>query len=88
MDQRDRYGAGPEMRLTCSQKYSPRECVKSWGQIAYEAYRNYTGGKSLVSGSPLPEWWDLAPEIKMAWEHVGQAVEKKVLSSSDLAGWD
>jgi hypothetical protein len=37
------------------------------GQVGYEAYRNHTGGISLASGQPIPEWAQLRPEIKQAW---------------------
>lgn len=35
-------------------------------KIAYEAYRNHTGGKSLVSGSPIPIWENLSQPIQDA----------------------
>lgn len=37
------------------------------GQIAYEAYCNHTGWKSLVSGAQLPAWDKLDPVIQEAW---------------------
>ena len=46
----------------------------SMAQIAYEAYRNHTGGKSLATGQNIPEWPDLAPVIKAAWEAAANAV--------------
>ena len=33
-------------------------------QLAYEAYRAHTGGISLASGQPIPEWNALKPEIQ------------------------
>ena len=42
--------------------------MKSPGQIGYEAYWNFSSGKSLASGQPLPEWSDLPGIIKEAWE--------------------
>lgn len=48
--------------------------MKSYGQIAYEAYCGHTNWKSLVSGSDLPLWKDLKPEIQSAWETAGAAV--------------
>lgn len=44
------------------------------GRLAYEAYLEACGGRSLVSGDELPEWDDQSPEIKAAWDHVGDAV--------------
>lgn len=44
------------------------------GQIAYDAYKGSTGGRSAVSGDPLPEWSDQRPEIRAAWEAAGSAV--------------
>lgn len=49
------------------------------GQIAYEGYRKASGGKSLISGQPLPEWDGLTSAIQAAWEASGEAVMK--------AGW-
>ena len=38
------------------------------GEIGYEAYRQFTGGKSLVSGQDIPEFAKLSAAIKNAWE--------------------
>ena len=40
----------------------------SHGRAAYEAYRAASGGRSLVSGDPLPGWDDLRPDIRKAWD--------------------
>ena len=37
-------------------------------ELAYEAYRAHTGGISLASGQPIPEWSALKPEIQDAWK--------------------
>lgn len=37
-------------------------------ELAYEAYRAHTGGISLASGQPIPDWNALKPEIQEAWE--------------------
>lgn len=42
--------------------------------IAYEAYRAHTGGKSLVSGAPIPEWSALPLPIQDAWLAAADAV--------------
>jgi hypothetical protein len=36
------------------------------GQIAYEAYGAERDGKAF-DGSPLLEWFELAPELRRAW---------------------
>lgn len=48
--------------------------MKSNGQIAYEAYRNHSGGKSLISGATIPEWPDLPIAIQEAWVVAGDAL--------------
>lgn len=44
------------------------------GKMAYEAYCASSGGKSLVSGSTLPAWERLTPEIREAWHAAADAV--------------
>lgn len=48
--------------------------MSSPGQIAYEAYCGHTNWKSLVSGADLPQWAEVKPEIKAAWEAAGLAL--------------
>lgn len=48
--------------------------LKTHGQLAYEAYCETTGWKSLISGHPLPQWSNVQVEIKDAWENAGNAV--------------
>ena len=36
-------------------------------QVAYEGYRDHTGGISLASGQAIPEWGALRPDIQAAW---------------------
>lgn len=43
------------------------------GQIGYDAYRQHTGGKSLATGQPIPEWSELPQAIRDAWEAAGNA---------------
>lgn len=50
------------------------------GKVAYEAYCESSGGKSLVSGATLPTWEDLKPEIRAAWDAAAQAVASKFRS--------
>jgi hypothetical protein len=35
--------------------------------LAFMAYRENAGRKSLVTGADLPRWEDLPPEIQQAW---------------------
>lgn len=44
------------------------------GKIAYDAYCEATGWKSLVSGADLPQWNEVRPEIQAAWRAAGNAV--------------
>lgn len=43
-------------------------------EIAYEAYRAHTGGVSLASGQPIPEWEKLRPDIQAAWKASADAL--------------
>lgn len=52
--------------------------MKSFGQIAYEAYYESVAGKSLVSGESLPAWDEQSPRIMAAWDAAGQAVSRAV----------
>lgn len=48
-------------------------------EIAYEAYRKSSGGKSLISGAPIPEFAALPEAIKVAWKAAADAVVYHVL---------
>ena len=39
---------------------------KRVGQVAYEAYCEFSEGRSLVSGAALPAWENLTPTIQAA----------------------
>jgi hypothetical protein len=52
---------------------------RSLGQVAYETYLDFSGGNSLVTGHPLPEWGESDPNIQQAWEHVAAAVADEVV---------
>lgn len=54
--------------------------MKTYGQIAYDAYFEHSGGRSLVSGAPLPTWAAQNPKIADAWEASAQAVIKADLA--------
>ena len=47
------------------------------GEIAYNAYRKHSDGKSLVSGAPIPPWRYVADDIRAAWNAAGAAVEAR-----------
>jgi hypothetical protein len=47
-------------------------------EIAYEAYRQKSGGKSLASGCPIPDFADLRTDIKEAWTFAACAVAEAV----------
>jgi anti-sigma28 factor (negative regulator of flagellin synthesis) len=53
-------------------------------KVAYEAYSNHTGWKSLVSGQSLPQWEALSLSIQQAWEAAASGVVVEV-SKSGLA---
>jgi hypothetical protein len=38
------------------------------GKVAYDGYCVACGGKSLISGAPLPKFREQSDEIKAAWE--------------------
>lgn len=57
--------------------------MKSFGAIAYEAYCEHTGWKSLVSGADLPQWSALSPEIRAAWEAAASAVLGIITETSE-----
>jgi len=44
------------------------------GRVAYEAYLQMTGGRSLILGDKLPNWEDQRPDIREAWRAVADAV--------------
>jgi hypothetical protein len=46
---------------------------KSFGKAAYAGYLKRCGGKSLVSGAPLPTFDEQAPEIRAAWDAAAEA---------------
>jgi len=48
------------------------------GKVAYDGYRKQSGGKSLASGEPIPEWDGLSQPIKDAWAAAGIAVHLEI----------
>jgi hypothetical protein len=49
---------------------------KDLGQVAYEAYSDAAGGRSLISGLELPEWHDLTDDLQTAWRAAASAVRQ------------
>ncbi len=47
-------------------------------EIAYNAYTNFSNGRSLISGDKLPEFFDLSFKVKEAWKQVADAVAEEV----------
>jgi hypothetical protein len=47
------------------------------GRVAYDGYLSASGGKSLVSGAPLPSFEEQPAEIKAAWIAAANAVCKR-----------
>lgn len=45
-----------------------------FGQRGYEAYSKAAGGRSLVSGDPLPGWDALPEAIQQAWVAAAAAI--------------
>lgn len=54
------------------------------GEIAYDGYFKACGGKSLISGVPLPLWAEQSDAIRTAWEAAGVAA----ILTFDLDGHD
>ena len=56
--------------------------MKSKAQIAYEAYYDCAGGKSLATGQQLPPWDRLGPGIQAAWFAAAAAVVQAIVDDS------
>lgn len=54
-----------------------------YGALAYMAYRENAGRKSLVTGAELPRWEDLPPEIQRAWLAAAAAVLSGEITGTD-----
>ncbi len=48
---------------------------KTHGQIAFEAYNEYRGGKNFL-GEDTPPWDKLPAQICNAWEQAAAAISK------------
>ncbi len=59
-------------------------------EVAYDAYRAHTGGVSLASGHPIPEWSSLRPDIQEAWVASARALKepmKVALRAEEVISW-
>ena len=66
--------------------YFKVETVLKYAQTAYEAYCEFTGWKSIVTGQDLPEWEKLPQTIKDAWCASAHAIlRRRALNES--RGW-
>lgn len=54
----------------------------SLGKIAYEAYGNSVGWKT-VNGTTMPSWDSQFDRLKTAWEDAAQAVHEEVLKDKE-----
>lgn len=54
-----------------------QEKIMQAAQRGYEAYSKYTGGKSVITGDPLPEWHQLLGVVANAWFAAAKAILAK-----------
>lgn len=55
--------------------------MKSYGQIAFEAYNESKGGKTY-DGKPIPPWGEVGDEVRKAWDAAADAVIDEYHNSS------
>ena len=55
------------------------------GKLAYDAYRDQTGGVSIVSGAVLPPWDGLESKYQTAWVSAARVVEAYVIDGQEHA---
>jgi len=55
-------------------------------KTAYDAYCDHTRWKSLVTGADLPQWSEVKPEIRKAWEKAAIAVLMRIHSNPPQFG--
>jgi len=54
------------------------EKIMNIAQSGYEAYCNYTGWKSVITGDPLPQWSQLPGGVVNAWFAAAKAISLKM----------
>lgn len=52
--------------------------LQTLGEIAYEAYRAHTHGKSAITGLAIPPWGSLTEDIQAAWRAAAIAVRYEI----------
>jgi len=57
------------------------------GRAAYVAYVASVGGKSAVSGQPLPGWWETSRQIRDAWMDAAEAARNTEEVDGDVQCW-
>ena len=57
----------------------PELKTKNLGELAYNGYRDHTGGKTW-NGYPMPMWADLPAHVQAAWNTAASAVRQDTLA--------
>ncbi len=52
-------------------------------RIAYDAYKEETGGVSLISGERLPDFDSLKMSIQDAWWQAAEAVKNAIVEKTE-----
>lgn len=52
---------------------------RSLGHVAYDAYRDATGGKSAISGATLPHFSNTNEKVQAGWHAAAYAVRSHVM---------
>lgn len=56
--------------------------MTDYGKIAYDTYRYFSKGKSLISGATLLPWEELKQEIKFVWTQTADAVRYTMMKDT------
>ena len=52
---------------------------EAYGRLAYDTYKSNAGGKSLVTGDPLPDYDALPERVQFAWEAAADIVATQAI---------
>lgn len=66
--------AGESFKIVAPATDEPGSAGVSLGCTAYNAYLKVSGGKSFISGAPLPTWEEQDSRISQAWDAAAEAV--------------
>ncbi len=55
-----------------------QEAIWPLARAGYEAYSRTTGGRSAVTGDPLPAWDALPGAVRNAWWSAAEAIHARV----------